>query len=152
MLAADPAQRILRLLDLFVLLSQDREAMPLASPPHGAATTDPLDRPRIELVLAHIHAHYREEIRAATLAGLACRSVSRFHHLFRQHTRTTVIDYVSQLRIGQACSMLAAGDLPVAHIAEAVGYRNLSHFNRKFRELKKRTPREYRSEFRKSAR
>jgi AraC-like DNA-binding protein len=148
MLQMEPAQRLIKLLELLHLLSQDTSAMPLASPGAASAVVAPDERPGIEHALNHIHAHYREDIRIETLAALACRSVSRFHRLFRQHARMTVLEYVTQLRIGQACSMLVSTEQPVAHVAQAVGYNNLSHFNRKFRELKRCTPREYRGEFR----
>ena len=143
------AQRLIALLEVFELLAADHAATLLASPIAAPTITDPADRPSIEHVLDHIHAHYREEVRISTLAALACRSESRFHKLFRQHTRMTVLEYVTLLRIGQACSMLAGTEQPIARIAEAVGYGNLSHFNRKFRELKGITPRAYRGEFRK---
>ena len=143
-----PARRLIALLEVFELLAADQSAILLASPTAAPTPTDPADRPSIEHVLNHIHAHYREEVRISTLAALACRSESRFHKLFRQHTRMTVLEYVTLLRVGQACSMLAGTEQPIARIAEAVGYGNLSHFNRKFRELKGVTPREYRGEFR----
>jgi AraC-like DNA-binding protein len=148
MLQMEPPLRLIKLLELLHLLSQDTAAMPLASPGAASAVVASDERPGIEHVLNHIHAHYREDIRIDTLAALACRSVSRFHRLFRRHARMTVLEYVTQLRIGQACSLLVSTEQPVAHVAQAVGYNNLSHFNRKFRELKRCTPREYRAEFR----
>lgn len=143
-----PTQRLIALLEVLETLSADHAATLLASPDAAPAPADPADRPTIEHVLRHIHEHYREEVRISTLAALACRSESRFHKLFRQHTRMTVLEYVTLLRVGQACSMLSGTDQPIARIAEVVGYGNLSHFNRKFRELKGITPREYRGEFR----
>ncbi len=36
----------------------------------------------------------------------------RFHRLFRRQTGLTFTDYVTRLRIGQACALLASGDRP----------------------------------------
>ena len=78
---------------------------------------------------------------------MAALSVSGFHRLFRRHTRLTVGDYVAELRIGQACALLVNRDRPIAHIADEVGYPNLANFNRRFRALKKMTPRDFRNRF-----
>jgi transcriptional regulator GlxA family with amidase domain len=105
------------------------------------------DKARVERVLDHIHAHYREPITVETLAELACLSASGFHRLFRRHTRLTASEYVTELRIGQACSLLINTERPIAHIADEVGYRNLANFNRQFRAQKGTTPRAFRRRF-----
>ena len=105
------------------------------------------DQARIERVLDHIHAYYREPIGISVLAEVAALSASGFHRLFRRHTRLTVGDYIAELRVGQACALLVNTSRPVAHIAEEVGYRSLANFNRQFRALKRMTPRDFRRSF-----
>ena len=78
----------------------------IAGPGADRRQVDSPDRARIERVLDHIHAHYRERIAIETLADVAALSASGFHRLFRRHTRLTVSDYVAELRIGQACALL----------------------------------------------
>ena len=128
--ALPPASRLIRLMEVLSLLAGDDGWHWIAGPAadrHAVATPD---RARIERVLDHIHAHYREPIAIADLAKVAALSPSGFHRLFHRHTRLTVSDYVAQLRIGQACALLANSRRPVAHIADAVGYANLANFNR----------------------
>ena len=98
-------------------------------------------------MLDHLHGHYRERISVGDLADVAALSVSGFHRLFRRHTQLTVTDYVTQLRVGQACALLVNSERPIAHIADDVGYANLANFNRQFRALKGVTPREFRRSF-----
>jgi AraC-like DNA-binding protein len=145
--ALPPADRLLRLMQVLAQLASDGEALPIAGPAADRRQVDTPDRARIERVLDHIHAHYRERIEVDTLADLAALSASGFHRLFRRHTRLTLTRYVAELRIGQACALLVNSARPIAHIADDVGYANLANFNRQFLALKGSTPREFRKSF-----
>ena len=70
-------------------LAADTDAAPIAGPAADRRQVDTPDRARIERVLDHIHAHYRERIEVETLADVAALSASGFHRLFRRHTRLT---------------------------------------------------------------
>jgi len=142
-----PAGRLSRLMEVLALLATDTAARPIAGPGADRRKVGSPDQGRIERVLDHIHAHYRDRIAIDALADVAALSPSGFHRLFRRHTRLTVSDYVAELRIGQACQLLVNTAQPVAHIADAVGYQNLANFNRRFRALKGLTPREFRRSF-----
>ena len=139
--------RLIRLLEVLNLLAGDGDWQWVAGPAADRQSVGSPDQPRIERVLDHIHANYRERIGIATLADIAALSVSGFHRLFRRHTRLTVSDYIAELRIGQACSLLVNTSQPIAHVADAVGYPNLANFNRQFRALKHTTPRAFRKSF-----
>ncbi|SRR5690606_27474427 len=100
---------------------------------------------RIAQVVRHLHDHYREHIELADLADQFF--VSR-HHLsreFRRHTGTTVITYVTDLRVDQARRLLVETDQPIGQIAESVGFATVTHFNRVFRERTGTTPRAVRA-------
>ena len=142
-----PADRLLRLIEVLSQLAADAGYRLIAGPSSDRARVESPDQDRVKRVLDYLHAHYRERIAIAELADVAALSQSGFHRLFRRHTRLTVSDYVTELRIGQACALLVNGTQPIAHIADAVGYANLANFNRQFRALKKMTPREFRRSF-----
>jgi AraC-like DNA-binding protein len=143
-----PDQRLLALMQVLTSLTRDPAPRQLASPAAGRAPAAPADRPRIDRILAHIHAHYQDEISIPELADVAFLSVSALHRLFRRHTNSTVMQYVARLRVGEACSLLIGTERPIAHIAEAVGYDSLANFNRQFRAIKADTPRSFRAKFR----
>ncbi|MEO8667330.1 MAG: AraC family transcriptional regulator [Bauldia sp.] len=145
--ARAPADRLLRLMEVLALLAGDRAAQAIAGAGADRHRVASPDQARIERVLDHIHANYRGDIAVEALAEVAALSPSGFHRLFRRHTRLTLTGYVAELRIGQACALLVNSALPVAHIADAVGYRNLANFNRSFRARKRMTPREFRRSF-----
>ncbi|GIO84330.1 AraC family transcriptional regulator [Paenibacillus faecis] len=66
------------------------------------------------------------------LAELVHLSPSRFSALFSQMAGTSPMNYLVQLRLDYAVSLLEQGDLGILEIAEASGFRNLSNFNRLF--------------------
>ena len=142
-----PAERLVALIGLLAALAEDAGAAPITSPASRRMAAPTPDRARIERVLDHIHEHYREPIAIETLAELACLSPSGFHRLFMRHTRLTASGYIAELRIGRACALLVNTDQPIAHIADAAGYRSLANFNRQFRAARGMTPRAFRRSF-----
>ena len=55
--------------------------------------------------------------------------------------------YLNEVRMGHACRMLSENERNVTEIAFPVGFGNLSNFNRRFVQIKRLCPREYRSNF-----
>jgi AraC-like DNA-binding protein len=81
---------------------------------------------------------------AARVVHLSPAAFSRF---FQRFSGTTFVNHVNGLRVAKAARLLAETDQPVATIAFACGFGNLSNFNRRFRALKGLTPLAYRSRF-----
>jgi AraC-like DNA-binding protein len=141
-----PVERFLGLVTVLTRLADDQAASPLsATAPELAPST--IDRGRIDRVLNHIHNHFSEPISIAQLADIAALSPSGLHRTFLRHTRQTVSQYLTRLRIGRACALLSSGSMPIGVIAGEVGYDSLANFNRQFRALKGTTPRQYRAAF-----
>jgi AraC-like DNA-binding protein len=145
MLSQTAEDRLPALLQLLLLLSRDAEARPLTSAPSDAMPS--ATEERIGRVLAYLHQHYREQNAVDQLSLIAALSRSSLHRLFKQQTRMTTTDYVTQLRIGNACALLINTDKPISLIADQVGYQNLANFNRQFKKTKGQTPRQFRSAF-----
>ncbi|MEC4722101.1 AraC family transcriptional regulator [Noviherbaspirillum sp. CPCC 100848] len=142
-----PTARLISLLEIFCVLADDRHSKLLCPPFNSNDLIAPSDRPRIDRALDYIHKNYQTDISMEALAKLSALSVSGLHRLFKRHTRQTVGEYITQLRIGKACSLLISTDRPVSCIAEEAGYTNLSHFNRQFLAVKLVTPREFRRSY-----
>jgi AraC-like DNA-binding protein len=147
MLDQAPGQRLLSLLNLLLLLAADNKAVFLASAASQAVSSPSATEERIGRAISYLHQHYREEISVAKLMRTAALSRSSLHRLFKLHTSTTIVEYVAQLRVGNACALLLNSQKAVAAIADEVGYRNLANFNRQFKTVKKKTPREFRAAF-----
>ncbi|MEO8004569.1 MAG: AraC family transcriptional regulator [Betaproteobacteria bacterium] len=69
---------------------------------------------------------------------------SQFSRFFRRTTGNNFIDFVSRVRVSRACLLLMETDRLVTHICYDVGFNNIANFNRRFREIKGMTPREFR--------
>ena len=145
MLEQTAEDRLPALLQLLLLLARDQQARPLLGAPVSAVPNVTEDR--IGRVLRYLHEHYREQNAVDALSRIAAMSRSSLHRLFRQQTGMTTSDYVTQLRIGNACALLINTAKPIALIADTVGYQNLANFNRRFKEIKGQTPRQFRSAF-----
>jgi len=85
-----------------------------------------------------------DTITQADAASLVRMSASAFCRFFRQRTGKTFRDYVNEVRVARACSNLKNTDASISEIAFHSGFGNLSNFNRQFRRIIGRTPREYR--------
>lgn len=145
--ALPPASRLIRFIEILTVLAEDQDHRLLCAPLPQHDPVRLIDRPRIDRTLEYIHKHFHTDIAMPDLAEVAALSVSGLHRLFKRHTRLTVGEYIAQLRIGKACSLLLSTDKPISCIADEVGYSNLSHFNRQFLAIKQLTPREFRRSF-----
>jgi AraC family transcriptional regulator len=88
--------------------------------------------------------HLDQDISLDELAALV--SLSRFHFCtaFRLATGQTPHNWLTAIRIQQARRLLAEPDLPIIHVALAVGYQTPSAFAATFRNATGVTPSAFR--------
>ena len=67
-----------------------------------------------------------------------------FRRVFRKATGLTPKLYVDNVKINQACELLACSDLNIAEIAEELGYRDPYHFSRRFKAITGQSPKKSR--------
>lgn len=100
----------------------------------------------INKVLAHIGGHLTEPFNESDLAAIAGQSASAFSRSFRRHTGMALVQYVNRLRINLACQLLMSEEaMPIIEICYAVGFNNLSNFNRQFLTQKGMPPSRFRT-------
>lgn len=99
---------------------------------------------RLQDVLEYVMNNFEKEIKLTTVANLAFMTPNAFCRFFKQRTNKTFFQFLIELRIAHACQLLSsAKDMDINQIAENSGFRSISNFNRKFKELKKKTPSAY---------
>jgi AraC-like DNA-binding protein len=142
--SASPLQRIVGLVDVLDRLagSSDIERHLLARL-DGAAEFDSLDA-RLERVLAHISAGFRDGVSQRDCADLVGMTPSALCRLFKRSRHRTFTEYVNELRTNEACRLLATGGVRITSVAFEAGFENLSYFNRVFRRTRGMSPTAYR--------
>lgn len=94
--------------------------------------------------MQYLFEHSTGRLSLAEVAGIAGTSVATLCRSFRRDLGCTVNEYLTRIRISQACTLLIQTSLPVYSISYQVGFENLSNFNRRFLRLKGMTPTAYR--------
>lgn len=102
----------------------------------------------VEAAMAYIEAHYTEPLSLMDVAQHTAMSSSRLAHLFKEHTRRSILAYLHEFRINKVCSDLLTSDTAVSELAFGLGYGDLRFFHRVFRRQTGYTPTEYRRIFR----
>ncbi|GHJ38063.1 AraC family transcriptional regulator [Streptomyces sp. TS71-3] len=89
----------------------------------------------VSRAIGWIRENYAEPVRIEDLASLAAMSTSAFHRHFRAVTTLSPLQFVKQIRLQEARSLLVARADDVAGVGHLVGYDNPSQFTREYRRL-----------------
>lgn len=84
-------------------------------------------------------------MRINDIISLSSYSHSHFIKIFKKYVGKTIIEYITDLRISYAATLLTSTDLSVITIASKVGYDNQSFFAQKFKNKYNVSPMEYRN-------
>jgi AraC-like DNA-binding protein len=90
---------------------------------------------RIARVLRYIHTDYAQPLTTEDLARRAGMSASVFHHNFKLVTATSPLQYVKQVRLHRARTLMAYEGHNSGTAATQVGYESQSQFGREFKRL-----------------
>ncbi|MCR5330293.1 MAG: AraC family transcriptional regulator [Lachnospiraceae bacterium] len=99
----------------------------------------------IEPALNYIEKNYPENFAIDTLADQCHFSLTHFRRVFLQIMGRGPLEYLNNTRIFKACYLLRSTEDSILSISEAVGFRSIATFNRRFMELMQTTPRSYRA-------
>lgn len=137
--------KIAILLEFLETLSQESDYVLLSTMPMQASMTD-ASVEKIERVTKFVTENHAQEITLSIVAELVGMSESAFSRFFAKATGNGFSRFLNRVRVARACELLASSELPVTDICYQVGFNNVANFNRRFRELKGVTPRDYRKD------
>ena len=100
---------------------------------------------RLAPVTDYLAAHYAENVAVSQLAEMLFLSEGRFCHLFREIMGCAPVQYVHDLRLQKAWSLLNTGRYNVTQVAQMVGFQDYNNFGRHFKKRYGVTPHAVRS-------
>lgn len=95
--------------------------------------------------LNYIEDHYNQQFSIDTLADLCHWTPTHFRRVFNQIMHTSPLDYITNIRIMKACTLLRTTEDSILNISETVGFRSISSLNRYFERIMGTSPRIYRN-------
>jgi AraC-like DNA-binding protein len=99
---------------------------------------------RIGRAIAFIRAHHCRRLTVKEIAQAACCSVSHLHALFQRCLGASPMEYVAEVRLDRAMSLLTAGDESISCIALDTGHADQSVLTRSMKRRRGVTPAAYR--------
>ena len=106
-------------------------------------------------VLAHrvrryLDAHHCESITLRMVAERLRVSEYYLAHVFKQEFGVPPMQYVMKRRIGEAQGFLMNTSIPIAEIADTLGFSSICHFNAMFKKYTGTPPGKFRQSFKQS--
>ncbi|MCM1184865.1 MAG: AraC family transcriptional regulator [Roseburia sp.] len=105
-----------------------------------------MEQPDTEMESAALYMsrHYYENITLKKMADFCCMSESHFSKRFRQQTGFGFKEYLNEVRMRNACELLANTCKSVTEIASLCGFMDSNYFGDAFKKKKGMSPRQYR--------
>lgn len=100
---------------------------------------------KIQKAIDFIKENYATNLNMAVVSNYISMNYSLFSFTFKQYTGTNFVNYLKDVRVGEAKKLLTETDMKVNEISKAVGYEHEKHFMKTFKSLTGLTPSQYRN-------
>ena len=110
-------------------------------------TATPAETVRFQKVFSYLIGNYQQEVCLKTIAKIANLTPTAFCRYFKNVTRKTLVQILTEFRINQACQLLRTSGKSVNEICFECGFGNISYFNKTFKAITEYTPLQYRNLF-----
>jgi AraC-like DNA-binding protein len=139
-------RRITLLMTILEMIAFSEEYQYLASPVIQSSIND-RDSERLNKVYKYVLNNACHEISLNKAASIANLSKPAFCRYFRKRANKSFMQFLNEIRIGQACRLLVNENYSVAEICYTCGFNNISYFIRQFKKITGFTPLSYRKKF-----
>lgn len=140
-----PVNRLMKLLEILIVLSNSKDLKPMLSKAFTANSTKDTDR--IDQVIQFILKNYKNDIYVEEIASQLNMSIASFSRYFKHHTHKTFSNYVTEIRISHACRLMMDSHYNISEICYLSGFENQSNFYRHFKKFTGVIPKEYKARF-----
>ena len=107
---------------------------------------DKADNSPLKLSLKHIHSFFTSKIEIPTLAKMENLSNSRYVTVFKSQMGKSPNEYIIDLRLQLAKSLLDSTNMSIKQISERIGYTDQYFFSRLFKKYSGVSPQKYRKD------
>ncbi|WP_168118797.1 response regulator [Paenibacillus sp. HB172176] len=99
-------------------------------------------------IKSYIEKNYMDDITLQSASNAVHLSPTYVSKLFKKVTGSSFVEYVTQVRVREAQSLLRNIHMKIYEIGDRVGYRSTKHFSQVFKAVSGLTPSEYRDRIR----
>ncbi|KGL61457.1 AraC-type DNA-binding protein [Polaribacter sp. Hel1_33_78] len=132
-------KRFMHFLEILQLLAIS-ETTPLSSFVYQKIYSD-MEGKRMRTIFEYTLENYHQKITLQEVANKANMTKNAFCKYFKNRTNKTYFNFLNEIRIENASKLIMIKkEISINEIAYITGFNNISNFNRKFKEIKKMTP------------
>lgn len=99
--------------------------------------------PIIKQITEYVKKHYNEHFTLSDIANQNGYSLGYISKKFADEMGMSFTDYVKQVRIRKCCHLIRTTDMSISDIASAIGYDDIKHFNKVYKQQLGITPRQF---------
>ena len=136
-------KKIIALLDILHIISTAKDVNYIAGESNTTAFKH-ASVDRLAEVYQYITANYQKDISLPEITAVANLTAPAFCRLFKQRTNKSFVDYLNEIRVTEACRYLHETDLNISSIYTLCGFKTISNFNKRFKQITGYSPKEYR--------
>lgn len=97
----------------------------------------------IKDVISYIDFHYAEDLSLAFFAEMCNMNKNYLSSLFKKEAGITLTDYIHQVRLRRAITLINSSSLSITTIAASCGYNDINYFTRIFKRTYGMSPKQY---------
>lgn len=143
MVKLEGIEKLISLLRLLSLLSKSEEYETICSPAYSASLSVH-QLSRMKIVFDFIETNFQQDIRLSDAAAKINLTDSAFYKFIKRHTEKKFTRILNEYRIDHACKKLSNSRMTVSEICFDSGFKNMSYFNRRFKEIMHESPSAFR--------
>lgn len=134
-------KRLASIFEIFDIICSMKDYELLASPSFN--TNKNSTNSRHSKINNYILRNYHKPITLKEVADEANMATTTFCNFFKEQYRVTFVEYVTQIRIGHFCKLIAERDKSILEAAYTCGFNSIANFNRQFKKIKGMSPSEF---------
>ena len=136
--------KLLCLLEILTLMAESSEQKTICAKEYSS-NINLKQLSRIRKIFDFIEKNYQREINISEAASSINLTDSAFFKFINRHTKKKFTQIVNEYRVNHATKKLMNTQMTISEICFDSGYKNLSYFNRKFKESMGRSPSQFRN-------